>query len=248
MKDDVYIKLNKLSKTYYHEGNDLNVFEDLDLAIERGSIVSILGKSGCGKTTLLRCIGGFEEITGGTVMIDDKEVTKPRNNAIMIFQNPDQLFSWQTIKGNIITSIKVVKNIKDKAVLSEIADTILREVELYEFKNYYPNRLSGGMKQRAALARALSLDANVLFMDEPFSSLDSFTRRNLQDLSLSICKKYNITVIFVTHSIEEALKISDKIVVMADQRPCKGLNVYELNTGNKDIVRQEVERYFNVSS
>lgn len=246
MKNSSYIKLNELSKTYYNEDKDYVVFENLNLEIEKGSIVSILGKSGCGKTTLLRCICGFEKITNGTVTINDLEVTKPSNKAIMIFQSPDQLFGWQKVKENIITSIKVVKRIKKDEKLDKIVDEILHEVGLYEFKDYYPNRLSGGMKQRAALARAISLDADVLFMDEPFSSLDSFTRRNLQDLVMSISKKRNITIIFVTHSIEEALKISNKIVVMDDEKPCRKLNIYELNSKNNQTIRKKIEGYFNI--
>lgn len=205
--------VKQLTKSY--ENSTKKVLESVNLAIAENEFICILGPSGCGKSTLLRCISGFESFEG-EIFLNNRSIKEPDTSRIMVFQEFNQLFPWKTVSGNIQYALKVKRYIKDKKQLIEIADTYLSKVGLKDVGNYYPHQLSGGMKQRVAIARALAMKPNVILMDEPFASLDAMTRNHLQNELLSIFKEEKITVIFVTHNIEEALILSTRMIVLGE--------------------------------
>lgn len=198
------ITIKDLSKEYNHAGKTLRVLDHLNLAVKSGEFVSILGPSGCGKTTLLKSIGGFEK------------GEKPSKEIFMIFQDFNQLFPWRTLGDNICFAIRKTSKGVTKEAAREKAREALRDVGLEEFYALYPHQLSGGMKQRGALARALAVESKVLLMDEPFSSLDRDSKNAAHELLLKLWREKGITVIFVTHDLEEAQKLSGKIIYFED--------------------------------
>lgn len=191
----------------------LCVINDLTLAVEEGEFVAVLGQSGCGKSTLLRVLGGFERADSGEVTLGGVPVTAPGKEILMVFQDLNQLFPWKTLKQNIRYAIKKTTRPFDKERAELLAEQCIAEMGLVGFADSYPHQLSGGMKQRGAMARAIALQPQVLLMDEPFSSLDYLTRRNAQDTLLALWRKDKISVVFVTHDIDEALYLAQKIAV-----------------------------------
>jgi ABC-type nitrate/sulfonate/bicarbonate transport system ATPase subunit len=198
------IKLSNITKEFNDGTNRHKVLDNLSLDVKSGDFVSIIGPSGAGKTTLLKVIAGFYGDT------------KPTKEIFMIFQDFNQLFPWRTLGENILYAIlKTNKGIaKSDAAIK--AHSVLADVSLDEFYNYYPHQLSGGMKQRGALARALAVDSKVLLMDEPFSSLDVENKKIAYELLLKIWEKNKLTIIFVTHDIVEARLLSDKVLYFED--------------------------------
>ena len=184
----------------------------LDLDVERNEFVSILGPSGCGKTTLLRIIAGLITPDRGTVHVDDERVTAPRPNMTLVFQN-FRLLPWQTVEDNVGYGLRLRGSSRRQA--REQVAPYIRMVGLEGFESSYPYQLSGGMQQRVGLARALAIDPQILLMDEPFGALDAQTREIMQGELLRIWNATHKTVVFVTHSIDEALVRSDRVVVMA---------------------------------
>jgi len=172
--------------------------------VKSGEFVAILGPSGCGKTTLLKIMGGFEP------------EGKPSKEVFMIFQDFNQLFPWRTLGGNIYYAIRKTSKGITKEDAKKKAMKVLEDVGLETYYQLYPHQLSGGMKQRGALARALAVESKVLLMDEPFSSLDSESKKGAHELLLKLWKEKGITVIFVTHDLEEARKLSGKIIYFED--------------------------------
>ncbi len=189
------------------------VLSDLSLEVRQGEFLSILGKSGCGKSTLLRILGGFDPPDRGKITLGEQPVLHSDSRMIMIFQEPGQLFPWMTLWGNIVYAIKKTAHPFHKEQAAERAEACLAEVGLAGYEESHPHELSGGMKQRAALARALALEPMALLMDEPFSSLDYLTRRSAQDTLLRLWRERGVTVVFVTHDIDEALTLSQRIAV-----------------------------------
>ncbi len=190
---------------------DLNVFRDIDLEVGASEIVSLVGPSGCGKTTLLRCINGLVRPDGGEIVIDGSPVTGPRPNVAIVFQDFG-LFPWKTVLGNVGYGLKVRGRPKDE--IDEVARRYIAMVGLEGREHAYPYQLSGGMQQRTGLARALSVDPSVLLMDEPFGALDAQTRELLQYELLGIWQQQPTTMVFVTHAIDEAVLMGDRVVVM----------------------------------
>lgn len=188
---------------YERGGETRRVLNGLNLTVKSGEFVSILGPSGCGKTTLLKYIGGFLE--GG----------RPSRQVFMIFQDFHQLFPWRTLGDNIAYAIRKSSG-KTRTEARTQAESVLKEVGLEGYYDYYPHQLSGGMKQRGALARALAVESRVLLMDEPFSSLDPESREAAQGLLLKIWKERGLTVVFVTHDPREAEFLSDKVLYFKD--------------------------------
>ena len=212
------LKLVGIEKFFLNNENKRIILDNVNLTIYDGEFVCILGYSGCGKSTLLRIIANFEEIEKGKILLDGKTITKSTPKIFMMFQSFDQLFPWKTIKDNLVYALKVTKIEEDKKKANNIAIEYLGLVGLSEYINSYPHQLSGGMKQRAALARALSLKPDVLLMDEPLGSLDAITRNEIQKLILDIWEKYKITIVFVTHDMDEAIKMADRICVIQNGR------------------------------
>ena len=207
------LKIENLNKTFSSQDKGANeVLKNLNLSVEKNEFVCILGPSGCGKSTLLRCIAGFEEYSG-TIHCSGKIVTKPSTDRIMVFQDYNQLFPWKTVESNIQYPLRI-KGIKDKTELQNISDEVLEKVGLNGYQKYYPHELSGGMKQRAAIAKALALKPEIILMDEPFAALDAITRNKLQKELLRICMNADITVIFITHNIQEAITLGTRLIML----------------------------------
>lgn len=181
----------------------------INLTVERGEIVSLVGTSGCGKSTLLRIVGGLDHPTVGQVRIDDVEVRAPRPEIGIVFQEP-RLMPWLTVAENV----KFGLDDRPRAQRDELAAEALAKVGLTNFTNHLPRQLSGGMAQRVAIARAMVTRPEILLLDEPFSALDAFTRLNLQDHLLQSWAYDRPTMIFVTHDIDEALVLADRVIVM----------------------------------
>lgn len=206
------LKVTNLSKTYVSSAAKNEVLSDINLTVNQNDFVCILGPSGCGKSTLLRCIAGFEDYNG-TIECNGKVTSTPSIDRVMVFQDYNQLFPWKTIEKNIQYPLK--KNgIKDKATLKSISDEYIKKVGLDGYQKHYPHELSGGMKQRAAIAKALALKPGIILMDEPFAALDAITRNNLQRELHEIFTRENMTVIFITHNIQEALTLGTRILLM----------------------------------
>lgn len=204
------IEIRGLGKSY--EGRP--VLADINLEIGSGELICVIGASGCGKSTLLNLIGGFVKADQGEIRLNGRLVEKPSRQCIMVFQEFDQLFAWQTVRHNIEFALKKAPERLSHPEIRSRADHYLALVKLTDFGDYYPNQLSGGMKQRTALARALALSPQVLLMDEPFGSLDAQTKRELQETLLEIRQETQATTVFVTHDIREALYLADRIVVL----------------------------------
>ena len=209
------LDVQNLTKIYDNggKGDGNEVLKNVNFTMNEGEFVCILGPSGCGKTTFLRCIGGFETFDG-TVKVNGKEVTEPGTDRIMVFQDFNQLFPWKTVLGNITYPLKVGE-MKDKEERKKRAEKYLEKVNLSQYKDYYPHQLSGGMKQRVAIAKGLALGSKIILMDEPFASLDAMTRNKMQSELLHIKEKEKMTVIFITHNIQEAISLGNKIMVMS---------------------------------
>lgn len=206
--------VEKLAKTFYVGDRRINALEKIDLAVKNGEFINLIGPSGCGKSTLLRCIAGFEKPTEGRVILNGQEINGPGVERMMVFQSFDQLFPWYTVQENIMFALKVTGRAATRAERKEITRAYLEMVGLTGFADLYPHQLSGGMKQRVAIARALSVRPRILLMDEPFGSLDAMTRLTLQEELIRIWEETKVTILFVTHNIEEAIMLGDRIVVM----------------------------------
>lgn len=201
---EVVIKAENIFKSF----NGINVLNNISFEAYRGEILCIIGPSGCGKTTVLKILGGFIKKDSGKLKILEKEVERPSKDSLMIFKDPS-LFPWLTIMENIIFYFG-----KDKKNRIEKGKEYIEMVGLKGFENYYPKEISTGMEIRASIIRALITNPQILLMDEPFSPLDAINRRNIQDILLEIIRKRNLTVVIVTHDIEEALYLGDRIIVL----------------------------------
>jgi nitrate ABC transporter ATP-binding subunit len=200
------------TKRFTAGDDEIEALARVDLTIAEGEFVCLIGASGCGKSTLLRIIAGFEEPTTGEVLVNGKPITGPGSDRGMVFQDY-ALFPWMTVRQNIGFGPR--QRSLPRARVEEIAGEFLRLVGLERFADRYPSQLSGGMKQRVAIARVLANDANVLLMDEPFGALDALTREQLQHELLQIWARTRVTILFVTHSVEEAVLMADRVLVMS---------------------------------
>lgn len=212
---EIEIQIKDLGVTFQdNAGNDVQALTGVNLDIYKGEFISLLGPSGCGKTTLLRSIADLQEPTEGTVRIGGmtpKEVRLQQKFGF-VFQQP-VLFDWRTVKKNVELPLEIMYQSKEER--SERADKMLEMVGLKDFANHFPKQLSGGMQQRVNIARAFGIRPEILLMDEPFSALDEFTKEKLHEDLLRIWRKTNKTVIFVTHNIQEAVFLSDRICVLS---------------------------------
>jgi NitT/TauT family transport system ATP-binding protein len=205
------VEISGLSKWF----GELEALRQIDAAVEQGEFISVVGPSGCGKTTFLRMVAGLEPATSGTILIDGQPLRGPGNNRGFVFQN-DSLLPWRTVLANALIGPEVAGKVGGRERQRTL--DLLKLVGLGGFENYYPRQLSGGMRQRVNLARALAIDPDVLLMDEPFASLDAQTREIMQTELLRIWEQGRKTVLFVTHQIDEAVFLSDRVLVFA-RRP-----------------------------
>ena len=194
---------------------DLEVLQNIDLAVERGEFIAVVGPSGCGKTTFLRMVAGLEPVSSGTILLDGQKLSGPGGNRGFVFQN-DSLLPWRTVLANALIGPEVMGQVGAKERQRTL--DLLKLVGLGGFEGYYPRQLSGGMRQRVNLARALAIDPEILLMDEPFASLDAQTREIMQTELMRIWEQGRKTVLFVTHQIDEAVFLSDRVLVFA-RRP-----------------------------
>ena len=206
------LTIRGVTKRFSVGDGELEALAPVDLSIPTGEFVCMIGASGCGKSTLLRIIAGFEEPTTGNVAMYGKAITGPGSDRGMVFQDY-ALFPWMTVSQNV--SFGPRQRQLPREEIARTADEFVRMVGLERFADRYPNQLSGGMKQRVAIARVLANNASILLMDEPFGALDALTREQLQNELLQIWKRTGVTTIFVTHSVEEAVLLADRVLVMS---------------------------------
>lgn len=207
----IQIIVNNVQKVFKTPGKDVVALKDINLEIKAGEFVCLLGPSGCGKSTLLNAVAGFALPSTGEITVEGQKITGPGPDRGMVFQEY-ALFPWMTVGQNIAFGLEIQK--KDKAEIELTVNQLLDLLHLNDFRDRFPKDLSGGMRQRVAIARVLALDSPIMLMDEPFGALDALTRRNLQDELLRIWNKLGKTILFVTHSIEESIYLADRIVVM----------------------------------
>ena len=206
------LTIRHLTKEFPVPGKEsITALSDISLKVGNKEFVSVLGPSGCGKTTLLRIIAGLDSTTFGTIELDGEIIDSPSPQMVMIFQEYS-LYPWRTVRDNVTFGLEVEGMKKPQA--REVAHNYLHLVGLDEFAERYPYELSGGMRQRVAVARALAIEPQILLMDEPFGALDAQTRNKLQKELLEIWEKTRKTILFVTHSVDEAVYLSDRIVVL----------------------------------
>lgn len=209
-----HIQIKNLKKSYVHKlGNTdpvIDVLDDLSLEIEEGELVCILGPSGCGKSTLLRMIAGFESQTSGEVLINGEPITGPRADNIFVFQQSG-LLPWMTVWENVELGLRDVKDVQKK---DESVQEYIDMVELTNFEHHYPHQISGGMLRRAELARALVVNPDTLIMDEPFSGLDFLTHMKIREEVVNMHEFIRKTTLVVTHDIDDALIMGDRVIVM----------------------------------
>jgi NitT/TauT family transport system ATP-binding protein len=206
------IIVKDVQKVFKTKDKDVVALKDINLEVQKGEFICLLGPSGCGKSTLLNAVAGFSLPSSGVITADGKKITEPGPDRGMVFQEY-ALFPWMTVAQNIAFGMQVQHN-KTKAEIADKVDQLLDVLKLKDFRDRYPKDLSGGMRQRVAIARVLGMDSPIMLMDEPFGALDALTRRNLQDELLRIWKEFGKTILFVTHSIEESIYLADRIIVM----------------------------------
>jgi NitT/TauT family transport system ATP-binding protein len=223
------LEIKSLGKTYVTGATATHAIGNVSFAVDEGEFVCVVGPSGCGKTTLLKCIGGLLAPSEGEVVVRGKIVTSPPEEMALVFQEYSRsLFPWMSVRSNVMLPLRhrsLPRSERDRLV-----DDALTEVGLAAFVDRYPWQLSGGMQQRVAIARALAYQPSVLLMDEPFASVDAQTRDDLEDLVLKVRKDYGVTILFVTHDIDESVYLADRIVVLT-QAPTEVKEVVPVDLG-----------------
>jgi len=227
--------VDRVSKGYRleREGRDVLAFEEVSLAVEEGEFVAIVGPSGCGKTSLLNVVAGLLPFEGGSVAIDGRPVAGPGTDRAVVFQHPS-LLPWRTVSGNVRYGMEMQRRF-DRETMRERVERFVKLVGLDGFQRRYPSELSGGMQQRVNLARALACDPAVLLMDEPFAALDAQTREIMQSELLKIWAESRKTVLFITHQINEALYLADRVVVLG-ARPGRVKAVFDVPFGRPRLL------------
>jgi nitrate/nitrite transport system ATP-binding protein len=243
-----YVEIVNLVKAYPNPyGEDIRVVDGFDLRIKQGEMIGILGHSGCGKSTVLTMIAGLNEISGGNVVVAGKEIDGAGPDRAVVFQSPC-LFPWMTCLGNVMLGIKRVYPHASKKQQREIGEYYLNQVGLAEAMHKYPREMSGGMQQRVGIARAIALKPKMLLLDEPFGRLDSLTRMELQDVILDILNENKVTTLLVTHDVDEAIYMCDRIVTMTNG-PHARVGRINAMPFERPRVRQEIldhPEYYNI--
>jgi nitrate/nitrite transport system ATP-binding protein len=212
---DPFLVIDRVSKVYPTPKGDYPVLQDIDLTVYEGEFVCVIGHSGCGKSTLLNMVSGFTKPSSGEVRLQSQVITKPGPDRMVVFQNYS-LLPWLSALDNVALAIKSVHPEKSKSERYDLAMASLEMVGLTEAAKKKPKQLSGGMRQRVSIARALSIRPKVLILDEPFGALDVLTREELQEELLRIWRENRVTVLMITHEIDEAIFLSDRIVMMTN--------------------------------
>lgn len=242
-----FLKLSRISKSFVSDdGETTPVIDNVSMDVSVGEFVVFLGPSGCGKTTLMRIVGGLETSNDGEVFLSGEKVTGPDRKKGMVFQAYTS-FPWLTVLDNIRFGTRYRNDI-GKMEKEAVADHYLQLVSLKEFSNYYVNRISGGMRQRVAIARTLAANPDVLLMDEPFGALDAQTREFLQGQLLEINKRERKTTIFVTHDVDESIVLADRIFIFS-ARPARVIEIIQVSqhiTGERDISVTETQSFFEL--
>lgn len=207
----MYLQLNSISKVF--QETDKETLQDISLTVEKGEFICIVGPSGCGKSTLLNLVAGLDTPSEGEIILDGGKVQGPGADRVVMFQEA-ALYPWLNVMENVMFGLEAAGH--DRSAQCEIAEKYLRMVQLWHYREYPIHQISGGMKQRTALARALALDSKLLLMDEPFSALDKQTINILRAELEEIWEKTKKTILYVTHSVEEAVYFADRVVVMAE--------------------------------
>jgi nitrate/nitrite transport system ATP-binding protein len=211
-----YLKIDHVCKTFSRGASETEVLTDITVGIEQGEHVSIIGHSGCGKSTLLNIVAGLTPVTRGAVLLENKEVNEPGPDRAVVFQN-HSLLPWLTVYDNVRLAVdKVLSAAKSRKERHEWTMHNLELVQMAHAKDKRPMEISGGMKQRVGIARALAMEPKVLLLDEPFGALDALTRAHLQDSVMAIHQKLKNTVLMITHDVDEAVLLSDRIVMMTN--------------------------------
>ena len=230
------IKISNVTKIFNQgEAEEVTALNGVDFTIPAGSFVSLIGPSGCGKTTLLRCIAGLESPTSGEVSVDGTKITKPGSDRGFAFQQAN-LFPWLTIRDNIAFGLRARHIYKER---KKDVDEFINLVGLKGFEKSYPHQLSGGMNQRASLARALVGHPKILLLDEPLGALDAFTRMTMQDEIIRLWQEHKTTMVMVTHDVDEAVYLSDYVVVMSP-RPAKVEKIIHIDLSHPRARGQDV--------
>jgi NitT/TauT family transport system ATP-binding protein len=217
------IEIRGATKVYESKAGPVHALESFSLDVHEGELVGLCGLSGCGKTTLLWALSGLHALTAGEILLDGEAVDGPRPDAVGIMFQEANLLPWRTIRGNIEYPFQI----KKRPVDAPLVDSLFEEVGLAGFDRSFPRELSGGMQQRAAIARALAQDPGVLLMDEPFGALDAFTRDEMNLLLMRLWTETSKTIVFVTHNISEAILLSDRVVVMTP-RPGRLARIFDI--------------------
>jgi NitT/TauT family transport system ATP-binding protein len=242
-----FLKLSGIKKSFVSDDGELiPVIDGVSMEIPAGEFVVFLGPSGCGKTTLMRIVGGLETCESGEVLLAGEKVTGPDRKKGMVFQAYTS-FPWLTVQENVRFGTRYRDDI-DKKTKEEVADHYLQLVGLKDFSHYYVNRISGGMRQRVAIARTLAANPDVLLMDEPFGALDAQTREFLQGQLLEINRRERKTTIFVTHDVDESIVLADRIF-MFSARPAGVIEIIEVSqhiAGDRDISVKETQSFFEL--
>lgn len=231
------IEIKNVSFDYVEKKTRFEALKNISLNIRSGEFVCILGSSGCGKSTLLSLLTGLNRAKEGKILVDGEEIKGPGIDRAVVFQQYS-LFPWLTVKGNILFGIRQSGKKYSKKEREELADSYVESVGLTSAKDRYPNQLSGGMKQRVAVARALALESDILLLDEPFGAIDPKLRLELQELVSKLCVEHKKTVVFITHDIDEAILLADRVVVM---EPGKLRSILKVNLPHPRV-RDELVR------
>lgn len=221
--------INKLeAKSIYFNYGETEILQDINLEVKKGELIVLMGPSGSGKSTFLRLLAGLAQPKSGSIIVDQKELSDASPDCAVVFQDYS-LFPWLTAEENLVLALKQkLKKSKTKTELQELAEQYLALVQLGHATNKYPGEMSGGMRQRAAIARALSVGSDLMLMDEPFGALDPITRIHLQELILQINHDQNRTIVFVTHDAEEAIFLADRIVMFSPGPPGTIIDVIDV--------------------
>jgi len=243
MAGDAVITVKDAVKVFDSDRGPVEALAGFNLEVSEGEFVSIVGPSGCGKSTLLWAMAALWPLTGGSIKIYGEEVNKPRREVGMVFQQAN-LLPWRNLMGNVQFPFEIMgEKLTDH---QHRIDELIEVTQLVGFENHYPRELSGGMQQRASIVRALAPDPKVLLMDEPFGALDAFTRDEMNVMLLEIWERTHKTIAFVTHSIQEAVYLSDRVYVMTP-RPGRNSRVYDIPLGRPRPLSVTTEsRFFDI--